>query len=317
MTSMTAHFRRTTIVAACSLLSSAALAAGPATQPINVPDVAPATGPAMTYSLSLSGNASYAFDASLHDDNGRFSVFRTGGAGTVNYTLSPGNDLSATLDGEYNHYYFRDFAAIPGDDGADSLDVYQFDLRPTFTHQFTPDLSAYGGLIVTASGMAKAHVDDALSYGAFVGVTYKFSPTLTAGVGVGIETQLEDDPFAFPLLTLNWNITPDLTLSAQGTGVQLSYKLSQTWTVFGGARYDYRQFRFDGDEIVRDGVLTDESIPVTVGVTCHPLDGLSVTGEVGVIAYRRLEVDSSTGHQVNADEADPAVFAGIQVEYAF
>ena len=319
MASQNPYLRKATFVAVCSLMSSKVLAQSPTTAPLNAPDAgqAPATDTSTKYAFTVGGNAGYAFDTDFRNDGGSLSVFRTGGSATMTHTFTPGNDLSVTFDGEYDHYFFRNFEAIPGDDGSDALDVYQFDLRPIFTHQFTPELSAFGGLTITASGESEAHVDDALAYGGFAGVTYRFSPTLSVGVGVGVTTQLEDNPYVFPLVTLDWQITPDLALTSQGTGVRLAYRLNETWTVFGQARYDYRQFRFAGDEIVSDGVLTDESVPITVGVTCRPIDRLSITGEIGAIAYRRLEIDSSSGHQINADEAEPAVFAGVQVEYSF
>ena len=267
--------------------------------------------------ITLGGTANYAADTDLHDDGGSFSVFRSGGDVTFEHPYSPTTDFRLTVSGEYSHYFFRNIAAVPGDDGSDSLDAYQFDLRPTVAHRFTENLSAFGGFSITAAGMSEAHVDDALSYGVFAGVSYRVAPNVWIGGGLSLVTQLEDDPFVVPLLSLNWQITPDWMLSSDGLGLKLAYKLDNAWTAYVRARYDFRQFRLDGNEVLSNGVLTDQSLPISVGVSYDLGDGLKMSAEAGVVAYRRLEFRDSGGDQVGADEADPAAFVSVQVTYAF
>ena len=267
--------------------------------------------------ITLGGSANYAADTDLHDDGGSFSVFRSGGSIAFERPFSPTTDLRLNISGEYSHYFFRNINAVPGDDGSDSLDAYQFDIRPTISHRFSENFSAFGGFTVTASGMSEAHVDDALSYGVFAGVNYRVSPNVWIGGGLAVTTQLEDSALVVPLLSVNWQITPDWMLSSDGLGLKLAYKLDDAWTVYARARYDFRQFRLDGSEVLSNGVLTDQSVPIAVGITYDFGDSLKMSAEAGVVAYRRLEFRDSGGDQVGADEADPAAFVSVQVTYSF
>ena len=273
--------------------------------------------PDPTLNITLGGFANYAADTDLHDSGGSFSVFRSGGNLLFERPISASTDLRINVGGEYSHYYFRNIAAVPGDDGSDSLDAFQLDVRPTISHRFNENLSAFGGISVTASGMADADFGESLSYGAFGGVTYRVAPNVWIGGGLAISSQLEDDALVVPLLSVNWQITPDWSLSSEGLGLKLAYKFDDAWTAYVRARYDFRQFRLDSSEIVSDGVLTDQSVPITIGVNYDFGDGLKMAAEAGVVAYRRLEFRDSGGDQVGADEADPAAFVSVQVTYSF
>ena len=265
----------------------------------------------------LGGGANYAFDADLHDNGGSFSVFRSDASVTMKNVLSESSNFSITLGGEYSHYFFRNIAAAPGSDGSDSLDVYQFDIRPTYTKYFNDHLAAFGGLTITAAGMSQADFGDSIAYGVFGGVNYRLASGLWVGAGVGVTTQLEDNPFFVPIFTLNWQATPDLLVASDGLGIKATYKLDEGWSIYARARYEFRQFRLDGNEVIDNGVLTDQSAPLTVGVTYDTGDGLKVSADAGVVAYRRLDFTESNGHQAGADESDPAAFLSFNVTYSF
>lgn len=304
---MTSLRSRHKILAACVMASTTVAVAA---------DLADETAVKPT-TFTLGGQASYAFDTDLGDADGSFSVFRSGGSLTIGTPVTAASDLRITIDGEYSHYYFRDIDAVPGSDGSDSLDAYLFAVRPTYSHYFSPNFGVFGGVILAASGMAEADVGDSLTYGVFAGVNYQISPNVWVGGGFSVVTELEDSAFVVPLLSLNWAVTPDFTLSSEGLGLKATYKLDDAWSVYLRGRYEFRQFRLDSAEVLSDGVLSDQSLPITVGVTYELDDALSFSAEAGVVAYRRLEFSDSDGDQFGADEADPAAFLSISAQYKF
>jgi hypothetical protein len=269
------------------------------------------------YVFTLGGDASYSFLTDLHDDGGSFSVFRSGSWVTMNNKIDESQSLRITLSGEYSHYFFRNIAAAPGSDGSDSLDVYQFELRPTYTKYLNDHFGVFAGVDIAAQGMSNADFADSLSYGVFAGVNYKLADGVWLGAGLAATTQLEDNPLVVPLLTVSWQATPELLIASEQLGFRATLQIDNGWSAYVRARYEFRQFRLDSDEVIADGVLTDQSVPVAIGVTYQPDDQLKLSGEVGVMAYRRLEFTESDGHQAGADEAEPTLFAGFEVTYSF
>lgn len=269
------------------------------------------------YVFTLGGDARYSFLTDLHDDGGSFSVFRSGSWVSMNNKIDDSQSLKITVSGEYGHYFFRNIAAAPGSDGSDSLDVYEFAVRPTYTKYLSDRFGLFAGVDISAQGMANADFADSLAYGVFGGVNYKLADGLWLGLGLAATTQLEDNAFVVPLITINWQATPELRVASEQLGFRATYQIDNAWSVYGRARYEFRQYRLDGDEVIADGVLTDQSIPLAVGVTYRPDDQLTISAEAGVIAYRRLEFTESDGHQAGADEADPALFLGFDVSYSF
>ncbi|HEX8325585.1 MAG TPA: DUF6268 family outer membrane beta-barrel protein [Tepidisphaeraceae bacterium] len=297
---------RQRLISAC-VVASARIAV--AAEPTEQPEIKPTT-------FILGGDASYAFDADI-GDFGSFSVFRTGGSLSINSPLNAAADLRVVLDGEYSHYFFNDFSAVPGADGSDSLDAYQFGVRPSYSHYFSPNFGVFGGVSVNAAGMAEADIGESLTYGVFAGFNYQVAPKVWVGAGFAVTTELEDGAFAVPLLTLNWAVTPNLLLSSEGLGLKATYTIDDAWAVYIRGRYEWRQFRLDSGEVLSEGVLTDQSVPITVGVTYDLDDKLSFSAEAGVVAYRRLEFTESDGDEFGADEADPAGFLSVRVQYTF
>jgi hypothetical protein len=213
---------------------------------------------------------------------------------------------------EFDHLDAFGFADVDGPD-----DVYSIDLRPSFVKYLTPNFSVYGGVIFGAGGEAGADVGEALYYGGFAGFSYQVQPGLWLGAGVGVSTQLEDDPFIVPLVTLDWTINDRLKLEATGTRGLLTYKVNDQWSTFVEARYIFRQFRLDDDAVVSGGVLTDESLPVGVGVTYAPSDHLSFTVTAGGVFWRTIKLTDDGNHDLVDEDADVTAYVGLSGKYSF
>jgi hypothetical protein len=60
-----------------------------------------------------------------------------------------------------------------------------------------------------------ADFGDGISGGALLGASRKINENLTMGPGLGVLSQIEDDPFVFPIFLIDWKISDTLSF---GTG---------------------------------------------------------------------------------------------------
>ncbi len=255
--------------------------------------------------------ARHAFDADL-DGGASVAVSRAGANVIFDKKLSDTAYGSVKLLGEYSHYNFA-----PGDGVLD--DGVTIELRPSLINYYSDHFNVYGGASVGASGETDADISNALYYGGYVGFSYKLGDGVWIGTGVGAQTQLEDDLLFVPLFTLDWNITDKLNLSANGLSGTLTYTIDKAWSVYLDARYEYRQFRLNDapGAPLPDGVLRDETVPISLGATWHAGDSLSLSAAGGVVAWRNIELRDNDEHRLSSPDADPTGFVSVSLKWAF
>lgn len=149
-----------------------------------------------------------------------------------------------------------------------------------------------------------ASASDGMNYGAVVGVTKVFSPTLFVGLGLGAFRQIDENRY-FPFVIVNWQISDALRLSnplqagpAGGAGLELAYALSDDWELAGGAAYrDYR-FRLKSDGPVPSGLGQHSGVPVFARLTRKfgPVAQLDLYA--GYVLGGRLKVMNESGATV-------------------
>lgn len=261
--------------------------------------------------VTLEPYGRHAFDADL-DDGGSVAVSRAGVDLFVDKPFSEGTFGRLKVMAEYSHY---DFDGVGGTALLD--DGLTVEIRPSLSTYFSPDLGVYGGLILGAGGDPDADLGDALYYGGYIGFNYQITPGVWIGTGVGVQTELEDDLLFVPLFTLDLKLTDRLTLSADGLSGRLTYEIDEEWDLFLDARYEYRQFRLDDDALVPDGVLRDQVVPISLGVTWKPTDALSLTAAGGVTAWRNLEVREEDENELASTDTDTAGFVSVVVKWVF
>ncbi len=260
-----------------------------------------------SWSSSVTPYARYAFETDL-DDAGSFSVLRTGASFKTGGPWTESVFAGLSFDAEYSNY--------DSDSGIPSDFVF-LDLRPSVSVYLNENLGVYGGLILGAGGEPDADVGQSLMYGAFVGFNYQVSPGVWIGTGVGFSTQLEDDALVVPLINLNWAINDRLTLEANGLSGKLNYQLDGAWSVFLEGRYEFRQYRLADDAAIPEGVFSDESIPVGIGVTYSPNDAISLTLSGGAIVWREIEFYDDDENKLSSDEADITGYVSASVRIAW
>jgi hypothetical protein len=164
------------------------------------------------------------------------------------------------------------------------------------------------GLVAGISAIARWHV------------TEKFR----IGAGIGVTSQLEEDPETFPLVSLDWQVTNNLQLITEGSWIQ-GGQATLLWgpnpairlTLSGG--YERNRFRLDhhGFSTDRDGIGEVTSIPVDVGVRIRLYEGAFLDFRAGIGFGGRLRVEDAAGDRLYDERYDPAPRIGIGLTLAF
>jgi hypothetical protein len=90
----------------------------------------------------------------------------------------------------------------------------------------------------------------------------------TVGGGIGVLTQLEDDPLVFPVIIINWNFSEDWRVTSRlfgpagRQGAEVVWNFHKDWEAAFGAAYKDSRFRLDDSGVAPNGVGEETSIPV-------------------------------------------------------
>ena len=106
------------------------------------------------------------------------------------------------------------------------------------------------------------------TYGAIASATNKYSNNLTIGLGTGVFRQIDQNK-VFPFLLINWKINDKWTLNnplpagpSGGAGLELSYAITNQWSVAGGAAYRTYRFRLNNSNYTPNGIGQNSFTPV-------------------------------------------------------
>jgi hypothetical protein len=259
--------------------------------------------------FTVQPQASYTFDADAGDVS--LSVFRAGPVLTVENKLSEGTTLTLRGEAEYSRYEFG------GLEAADATgDYVRFNLRPTVSVFLSPDFGLFGGGYVETGAESGGSFSNGYIYGAYAGANYKLAEGVWIGGGVGYETQLEETPYFYPLVNAYWQITPELMLVADGVGARLSYEIDDAWTVFLDGRFESREYRI-GDGPLDGGVLSDEGVPLVLGVKYSVGEDFEFTLAGGAVVWREITLTDGDNNDVVDESADPAGIATASLQWKF
>jgi hypothetical protein len=170
------------------------------------------------------------------------------------------------------------------------------------------------------AGEWDADFEDKLVYGGGLLLNNQISEELTLGFGARVYSQIEDSVQVIPMFNIEWQID-ERWLLAVGRGLTLSYAFDekQDWTIDFNAAYESRRFRLDDDHAgrLRDGVIEDERVPLTVGLTYEPHRGIQARLFAGAVVWQQILADTEAGHEIDEIEADPAGYVGASFRLSF
>ena len=148
---------------------------------------------------------------------GRFGVSQFGFNASLGYQEQPSNRIAFSLSYQQRAYEFQSLGRWMETQPWDQ--VHFLSLSLPFRRQLTPHWSMM--FIPTLRTMVEdlSDADQNLTGGAIVGFSCQISPKLKLGPGLGVLTQLEDDPSFFPVIVVDWELSDQWRLSTgRGAG---------------------------------------------------------------------------------------------------
>jgi hypothetical protein len=267
------------------------------------------------------GGAVHQFKTDI-DDGGEFSINRLFIQPGVRFLVNPTTSASISVGFGHNNYDFS------GGDGFAGLRPWGTanTWRLSTPVRWTPDdkWTVFGFPTLRFAAESGANLTDGATVGGLIGVSYKFSESLTIGPGLGVLGQIEDDVSLFPILVIDWKLTDTLRLSTgrglaatQGPGLTLQWRPTKSWDIGLGVRSDKLRFRLDDSGIAPDGVGQDRSIPVSLSVNYRYNRRLRLAFLGGVEFAGKLRVEDDRGKKIESTDYDPAPFLGFSVRAGF
>ncbi|WP_200331509.1 hypothetical protein [Thiocystis violacea] len=264
------------------------------------------------------GGYVHQFDSDL-EGGGDFDVDRFFLEAGVTYSMGPRRRVSFSVGGGTDRYDFSGGVGL-ADEPWGRIDQLRFSVPVTwgFDEQWTlfaiPTLRYYG----------ESGAGDAATAGALGGVSYRFNDSLTIGPGIGVFSQLEDSVNVLPILIIDWKITDRLALetgrglgATQGPGLTLNYRLSETWSLGLGGRYESLRFRLDDEGQAPDGVGEDRSIPLYVSATYSRGRDLRISAVTGMKINGELRLEDASGRLLARDDYGSTPFLGATFDLRF
>jgi hypothetical protein len=264
----------------------------------------------------------YRTDADIDDHNGEFNETRGSVTGMGIISVNDKWTFNPILSYRFSLYDFSD-----GPDGDLWDDIHTVRFTPLVQYKLDEKWTIFGGPSAGFSAESDADITTAWTFGAIAGVRYKVSETLTVGGGLGVFSQIEDDPSILPLLIVNWQITERLDLragfsevaAAGGLGAELGYKLNEKWTVGGGLQFQKKRFRLSEDSSAPapDGVGEDTSVPIYAKVGWHPSTDVALELMAGINAAGNVRVEDDDGDKLADEDYDPSAIFGVRLLFNF
>ncbi|MDB9741619.1 DUF6268 family outer membrane beta-barrel protein [Akkermansiaceae bacterium] len=178
---------------------------------------------------------------------------------------------------------------------------------------------------VASSKEQGADFNDSLSYGVVTSLNYRYSDTLTIGPGFGLYSQIEDSASIYPIISLNWQITPDWKLAtgpsegaSSGANLYLQYSALDRWNFTAGAYYQSNRFRLSSSSDASTNGVGETEVTAAYAVAKYRAhDSFSVSLIAGLSVGDSYELSNSSGRKLREESTDAATFVGVRVNYNF
>jgi len=269
--------------------------------------------------IDIGATGRFQFDADV-DAGGEFSLnsyaFDLGLRAICTDEFSIGLNVGYTVD----DYDFGGSAGIGAIDPWD--DIHTLEVRLDFTCRLNDDWTLFAGPIAVFARESGAEFDESDSYGGFFGASYRASSEVTVGAGLGVMDRLEDDdPRIFPIIILDWRLTPEWRLTstseAMMAGIEAVCTLDETMEAGLGVGYAFSRFRLDDRDIAPDGIGENTALVVQARFSIFPDPDFRISAVAGVFFDGELEIEDEDGMRLFKDDYDPAYYVGGRISVTF
>jgi hypothetical protein len=168
-----------------------------------------------------------------------------------------------------------------------------------------------------------AKMSDSLTYGAIASATKSFAPDKRLGIGVAGFYRLEETTF-FPLIVVDWRfnerwrlVNPLAAGPTGPAGIELDYKLTETWSLGFGGAWRSTRFRLSESGPTPNGVGEERGIPLFLRASRNfgPQSSLFLYG--GAIVGGKLRVEDASGNELREVSFNPQPILGATFSYRF
>lgn len=272
--------------------------------------------------FSVDGAAVYQAEADLDDEDGAFSLDRWFVGANLDYLWTPRTALGVSVGGGLSDYDFSGSTALGPGEPWGAIEDWRVSLVSRFAIN-----ERVSGIVIPSYRVNResgASASDADTLGLLAGVSWRLSDTLTIGPGIGVFERLEESTQVFPILVIDWDITERWNLStgqglaaSQGPGLNLSYTLTDNWSLGVAGRYEQIDFRLDNDGPAPGGIGRDETFPLVFMADWSPKPGTRLNLFVGGEFSGQLELADAQGNALATSDYDTALILGASFAYRF
>lgn len=226
------------------------------------------------------------------------------------YQASASLRVGAELRLEQQEWDFESASAFAASEPWD--DVRSAGLSVQFHYAPRPQWRVSVAPTVQLAAERGADAGDALRYGLGLVGTRVFAPDRRFGIGLAVYRDIEKTR-VLPQLAFSWRISERMTLGnpfptgpAGGGGVELEYRLSDGWSLAGGAGYRMHRFRLDDEGVYGDAVAESRGAPAVARLSYASPRGLRVDAYAGVVFAGELRIEDIAGAPDISEDYDGA-----------
>lgn len=301
---------------AAALAQSTSPGAEPVAQPAEL-EIAPTPPNFPLWDFRIGADAYATTDADFDAGPGRVRRTVVGaGAGTT-ITLSPRLQVRLDGRGEWRQYEFRGATMFdPSGEPFDSLYRAHFDALGLF--QATERWQMVVGARISSQGEGDADVNDSLGGRLYGGPVYTFSENLTVGLGLLVQSRMEDSPLIAPapLVTYRFNEVYSFHFNTL-EGAELRYDPSERFGLALEFDWGYDDFRLDDDGFAADGVYRETAVRVGLHGVWRPTRNIDLTAGIGSFVWQEVELLDSNGEELSQDNLMPSGYVSVGFQYRF
>jgi hypothetical protein len=255
-------------------------------------------------------------------DSGPGSVRRTVAGATIGTTITMSPRFQLRLDGrgEYRHYEFSDAAQFDPVNGEPFDSLYRAYVDGLGLFQATDQWQMALGARISSQGESDADVNDTLAARLFAGPIYKVNDDLSFGLGVLVQSRLEDTPIIVPapLVTYRFQFNPAYSVHLNAfEGIELRYDPSERFGMALEFDWEYNEFRLDDDGFASDGVFREAAVRVGLSAGWRPTPRLDLTAGIGSFVWQEVELLDAGGDELSQDNLTPSAYVSVGLRYRF
>jgi len=268
-------------------------------------------------SVSLSVTPVYQFESDF-DRGGSFSVQRVG------FNVDTSTPVTATVRAgisagyEFEKFDFSGTTAFAGPEPWS--DIHRFSVGLPVNWRASDSLSFFVSPQVEWYGESGVDDwDDALGYGAVFAASYRVNPGFSVGVGAGVFYRGEETR-GFPYIAVDWRITEELRLtnpfrtSPSGpAGLELAWRLSDTWEIAAGGAYRSFRFRLDNSGVAPNGFGELEQTVGYARLTWRMGRDLKLDLYGGAAFNGEMKIADRNGNELGSDDFETAPILGLSL----